>query len=114
MIIKKSQTTLEAFSQGKIWDYPMPGEPVGISYQEYDVRVPEKGWGINSLCWEAYYVIAGSAEVYVDDTKYNVETGDVVVLKPNQKSYLVAKQLKVLTITQPNWNIEQYKEVETK
>ena len=111
MIIKKSQTRLETFDAGKVWDYPMPGEPVGISFQEHDGRVPEKGWGINTICWEAYYVIAGSARVFIGEKEYQVETGDVVVLKPNQKSYLVANKLKLLTITQPDWYTKQYNEI---
>lgn len=114
MVISRSQATEESFAKGKVWDYPMPGEPVGISYQEHDGRVPEKEWGINTVCWEAYYILGGSAQVFIDSKRYKAVEGDVVIVKPNQKSYLVAKQLKVLTITQPNWFIEQYRETETK
>ena len=113
MVIKKHQTTLESFAKGKISDYPMGDAPIGISFQEHDGRVPEKGWGINSICFEAYYVIAGSAQVFIDDENYTVEEGDVVILKPGNKSYLVAHHLKLLTITMPNWYQDQYQEVDT-
>lgn len=110
MVIKKAKTTVEQFVGGKIWDYPMPDEPVGISYQEHHGRVPKKGWGVNTVCWEAYYIIEGSAKVWIDDDEYTVASGDVVILKPNQRSFLVTKKLRLLTITQPNWYPEQYKE----
>ena len=111
MVIKKKSSNLEDFATGSVWDYPMEGAPVGISYQEHDGRVPEKGWGINTVCWEAFYVLDGNAEVYIDDEKDTIEKGDVVILKPDQKSYLVARKLKLLTITKPNWYKEQYQEV---
>lgn len=54
MIIKKSKTSVENFSKGIIYDYPLPNEKIGISYQEYlsKVRVPKTGWGINTKYFE--------------------------------------------------------------
>ena len=50
MIIKKSKANVEKFGKGKIYDYPLPDEKIGVSYQEHNGRVPEKGWGINKIC----------------------------------------------------------------
>jgi mannose-6-phosphate isomerase-like protein (cupin superfamily) len=113
MIIKKTQTTLEQFASGQIFDYPLPNDKIGISYQEYkgEVRVPEKGYGVNTKCLEIYYVIDGEAEVYIDQSHGKVAKGDLVILQPNQKSYLKGKSLKLLTITSPNWDKDQYKEI---
>lgn len=112
MIIKKSQTTIESFADGKVFDYPMPDEKIGISYQEHNGRAPLKGWGVNKTCYELYFIIEGKAEVFIDGEKGIVEKGDVVVIHPSQKSYLIADNLKLITITSPNWNKEQYKEIE--
>ena len=111
MIIKKQQTTVESFAKGSIWDYPIPDEQLGISYQEHNGRVPEKGWGMNTVCFEAYYIIGGTAEVCIDDEQDTIQAGDVVILKPGSKSYLIADHLRIVTITQPNWYKEQYKEI---
>lgn len=113
MIIKRTNATPETFGNGKVFDYPMGETTVGISYQEHHGRVPEKGWGINTMCWEAFYVISGKAEVFVDEDHDVIESGDVVVLKPGQKSYIIAENLKLLTVTKPDWFKEQYKEVVT-
>ena len=110
MVIKKSQTKIEKFGPGLIRDYPLPDNKIGVSYQEHSGRVPEKGWGMNTKCLELYYVIEGEAEIFIDDGHEKVEVGDLIVINPNQKSYLVAKNLKLLTITSPNWYEGQYKE----
>ncbi len=62
-----------------MWDYPIPSDDVGISYQEYHGRGPEKGWWVNTVCWEAYIVTSGIATVYIDDQVFNIKKGDVIV-----------------------------------
>lgn len=111
MIIKKSQTTIESLGKGTIWDYPMPNDDIGISYQEHHGRVPERGWGSNTVCYEIYYIVRGNADVYIENEHDTLQEGDMVILLPGQKSYLVANHLRILTITKPNWYLEQYKEV---
>ncbi|MBI2044237.1 AraC family ligand binding domain-containing protein [Candidatus Pacearchaeota archaeon] len=111
MIIKKEQANPEDWEESTILDYPMPNEKVGISSQEHQGRVPKKGWGVNTVCYEVMYVLGGTAEIYVDDEHYKVKEGDVIILQPKSKSYLIGNKLHLLTITQPNWYKEQYKEV---
>ncbi len=111
MFIKKNQATTESFAKGIVQDYPMPNDDLGISYQEQSGRVPVKGWGINDVCHEIYYVISGTAEVYIDNEHKTIQEGDIVILLPGQKSYLIANQLKLLTITQPNWYAGQYRQI---
>ena len=113
MVIKKKDAKDESGSVGKILDYPMDGSPVGVSYQEYPPgRAPEKGSWVNTICWEAYYILAGTGKIFIDDTEFSVEVGDVVIIKPNQKTYLVSDNLKFITITNPDFYMEQFKEVE--
>ena len=112
MIIRKQQTTQEGISKNhQIWDYKLPNEKIGVSYQELNGRVPEKGWGINETCFEVYYVISGKAKANIDKNVYDIESGDLVVLEPHHKSYLEANNLQIITITNPNWLPEQYKEI---
>ncbi len=112
MIIKKSKTRIEHFGPGVIYDYVLPDEKIGVSYQEQNGRVPEKGWGVNTTCYELYYVIDGEADVFIDDEQEKVEKGDLVIINPKQKSYLIAKNLRIITITSPNWDQKQYREIE--
>lgn len=111
MIIKKSQTKIEHFAKGIVFDYPMPNEKIGISYQEHNGRTPLKGWGINKVCYELYFIIGGRAEIFIDNEKEIVTKGDLVIIFPRQKSYIIANNLKLITITSPNWNQEQYLEI---
>ena len=111
MIIRKSQTKIEHFAKGKVFDYPMPNKNIGISYQEHNGRVPIKGWGINKVCYELYFIIDGNAETFIDKEKEIIAKGDLVIIFPGQKSYMMANNLKLITVTSPNWNKEQYQEL---
>ena len=46
MIIIFSDTTKFPIKDWVVWDYPMPSNDVGISYQQVKSGVEEKGWGI--------------------------------------------------------------------
>lgn len=108
MLIKKKQRTKEQFgNNGLVWDYPMPEDKIGIALQELDGRVPDSGWGRNNICYEVCYAISGTAEVFVGDRKYEVAEGDIFVIKPREKSYIIGHDLKILTVTSPNWYKEQ-------
>lgn len=109
MIIRKNDSNLEVNEPGnKVFDYPMPTDQAGFSYQELDGRVPKKGAGKNFVCLEYFYVLAGRADVWIDDIKFDAGPGDIVIINQGCCSYLIAHELKMLTITKPDWYAEQY------
>lgn len=113
MVIRKNQTTKIAATPGNIiWDYPMPSEDHGVSYQELDGPIPETGWYRNTVCHELFYIIEGTATMFIDDKKYEAGPGDVVILTPNQKHKGVYHQTKMITVTSPNWYEKQCERVE--
>lgn len=113
MKIQKNQSKKEKIAgEGFVWDYPVPSEEIGFSVQELNGRVPDKGKYKNKVCNEACYVIKGNGKVYIDDEEFGIKEGDIYFIKPSQKSYVIAKQMKILTITQPNWYKEQCEIVE--
>lgn len=88
MVIKKSKATpIKANEQSTIWDYPMPSEDTGLSFQNLNGRLPEKGWYRNKVCHEIFFITKGTAQLNIDDKEYEVAEGDIVVLKPGQKHY---------------------------
>jgi mannose-6-phosphate isomerase-like protein (cupin superfamily) len=112
MIIKKENAKLEVDQPGaRIFDYNLSPFQAGISYQELDGRVPESGAGRNAVCEELYYILDGSAEIWIDEVKYQAEPGDVVMIKPGSPSYLIADNLRILTITVPDWYEDQHENV---
>ena len=113
MVIKKSSRELEVNAKGvKIYDYDLSNSLIGLSYQELEGRVPGVGTGINSVCKEWYFILAGAGYVTVDGKTDTIEAGDIVIIEPGQASYLDARDLKFLTITEPNWYKEQHQEVD--
>ena len=45
----------------------------------------------------------------MEDDKYNLNEGDVFIIKPGEKSYILAENLNLVTIASPNWYSEQCK-----
>lgn len=108
MFIRKTQTKKEQFGKnGLVWDYPMPDEKIGIAVQELNGRVPDSGWGRNNVCYEVCYVLKGTGDVFIEDKNFKVEEGDMFTINPKEKSYIVGRNLKILTATSPNWYKEQ-------
>ena len=108
MVIKRSQTTeIKANAESTIWDYPMPTEETGITFQTLTGRLPEKGWYINKVCHEIIFITDGKAEINIDGESHQLEKGDVVILKPGQKHFGKYLKTSLITITSPNWYEEQ-------
>ncbi len=113
MIVKKAQaTSIKANDHSTIWDYPLPSEKTGISYQTLDGRLPEKGWYKNEVCYEIIFILGGKANINVDGEESEVEKGDLVILEPGQKHYGNYKRVSLITVTSPNWYEEQCKIIE--
>lgn len=112
MKVAKKDRVLEVDEPGmKIYDYALPGVKMGIAYQELEGRIPKEGRGMNTVCDECFYIIEGKAKVFVDDKEYDATAGDVVVLPKGSSSYMVAEKVKMLTLTDPDWFLEQHRAV---
>ncbi|HOZ53569.1 MAG TPA: hypothetical protein PK142_02735 [bacterium] len=67
MLIKKSQAIKKQISEsGFVFEYPDVNKNIGMAVSEINGRVPERGWVKNEVCLEVYYVLSGSAEIFVD------------------------------------------------
>jgi mannose-6-phosphate isomerase-like protein (cupin superfamily) len=109
MLIKSKEAVKEIHQENyEVWDYRMPSKETGLSVQKLDGRVPKKGWTRNTVCNEIYFILNGHGTVFVDNKKFEVGKGDVVVIRPGEKSYIKAnKKMRILTITTPDWYPDQ-------
>jgi mannose-6-phosphate isomerase-like protein (cupin superfamily) len=113
MVIKKSTATpIKVNERSTIWDYPMPSEDTGLSYQNLNGRLPEKGWYINRVCHEIFFITKGTAKFNIENKNYDLTEGDAVILKPRQKHYGIYSNTSLITITSPNWFEEQCEVIE--
>lgn len=113
MIIRKARRSLEVNQTDiKIFDYPLELKNIGLSYQELNGRVPEKGAGKNTVCEECYYILEGTVQVVVDGQEFTGEPGDAIAIKPGSSSYLIAHNLKLVTVTSPDWYEDQFERIE--
>jgi mannose-6-phosphate isomerase-like protein (cupin superfamily) len=108
MIIRKGDATpVYPNSSSTIFDYPMPDEATGLSFQNLNGRLPEKGSYRNKICREFFFITKGTARITIDGKEYEVREGDVVVLMPNQIHFGEYDDVSMLTISEPNWTEEQ-------
>lgn len=113
MHIKSTKAKKIIVDEGVIFDYPMPNEELGISYQILHGRCPVKGRYLNTKVHEIYFIISGSATFFLGSKKFTIGKNDIIIVKPNTPHHLEnVKNLKFITITRPNWYPEQYKLIE--
>ena len=112
MLVRKGERKKEVDTKEHVvYDYPLPSKDIGISEQELNGNVPKKGWWINKVCEEVCYVIGGSGKVFIDDENFEVNEGDLFLIKPNQKSRIEADNLRLVVISSPDWYAEQCENV---
>lgn len=109
MLVRKEQRIeKQAAKLGTIWEYHLPTKAMRFAFSKYDGRIPDSGWVRNRVCNEMYYVISGSGTIFVEDKRYELKEGDVFLVEPGKKFYLVAKNMRLAISTSPAWYEEQY------
>ena len=112
MLIKKSQRIKKQISpNGFVYEYPDVNKDLGIAISELNGRVPEEGRMKNNTCQEAYYVLSGSARVFVGDQIWEISEGDVLQINPQEEYYVEAQDLKLVIPTAPAFYPEQWENV---
>ena len=108
------QSNAEIFDKGnaKVFEYNLCYKDIDWCIAEVSGRFPDKGWVMNTVCKEMVYIISGSGKIVIDGKgETHFETGDVVLVEPNEKYYWVAKAKLGITCS-PTWYPEQHKTVE--
>ena len=95
---------------GYVFDYPL-GKKLGVAVQVLNGRVPDSGAYRNTVCSETCLLLSGTATIFINDAPFHVKKGEVIVINPKEKSYLIAKKVKMITITVPDWYPAQCKNV---
>lgn len=111
MVIRFSDTEKFSVKEGTIWDYPLPTEDIGISYQTFKGRGPLKGQYLNKVCKEIFFIIKGNVKFSINGKEYNAGPHDVVIIEPNTPHSFETEELEYITITSPNWYEEQHEEI---
>jgi len=79
MLIKKSERVKKQISpNGLVYEYRDVSKYLGIAVSELNGRVPDKGRMKNNVVHEVYYVLSGSAKVFMGDKIFEICEGDVL------------------------------------
>jgi mannose-6-phosphate isomerase-like protein (cupin superfamily) len=106
MIVSKKERKEIKSGKSKVYDYPI-SDDVGVSIQELNGRVPEKGFYKNKISKEICYVLSGSAKVFINNKESKVEKEYIFVINPNEKHCIEAKNMKIIVFSIPDWKEEQ-------
>jgi len=110
MIIKKSERSKKGGPACTVYEYKGV-EKLSLAFAEVRGRFPDKDWGKNTACTEAYYVVAGKGKVNIEGKETEIIEGDVVIFKPGEK-YFVEGNLDLVIPSTPAWSVDQYEFVE--
>lgn len=113
MLIKKSCRDKRQISEsGFVYSYPGTNQYLGIAVADFNGRVPDRGKMKNNICHEMYYVLSGSARVFINDMILNVHEGDAFQINPSEEVYVEAHNFKIVISTSPAFYPEQWENVE--
>ncbi len=112
MLVKKEQRKEKQIAkEGTVWEYDLPSKIIGFALSKLNGRVPDSGWMRNKVCNEIYYVISGSGILFIEDKKYELKEGNVFLIEPGKKFYVIARNLQLVLPTAPAWYPEQWENI---
>lgn len=111
MLVKFLDAQEIKLDEGIVWDYGV-GNETGISYQKLTSRGPKRGYYLNKVCREIYFIISGEARFHVGPKVYDVVARDLIYVESNVAHSIETEGLEYITITNPDWYEEQAKIVD--
>jgi|SRR5579872_3479554 len=94
-----------------VTEYPMIDESIDFAIVHINGQYPLEKKAVNKKCKEMVYVEKGSGEVIVNDKKYLIHAGDVILIEAGEK--FVWKGIMTLHIScRPAFTKEQHQIVE--
>lgn len=68
-------------------EYPIEDKEINFAIAKVTSRYPETGLASNTVCKEIVYVQDGNGKIVVNNIEYTLQTGDVILISPNEKFY---------------------------
>jgi mannose-6-phosphate isomerase-like protein (cupin superfamily) len=68
-------------------EYPIGDKEINFTIAKVSSRYPETGLASNTLCKEIVYIQDGNGKIVVNDAEHILQTGDAVLISPNEKFY---------------------------
>ena len=104
MLIKNKEAkkfTIPGGTEGLIYPSDLDGD-FTVAKVSINGIYPQKDYSINDISKESLFVLKGEIEVLVEDKKFVLKKGDLIIIKPNKK-YQIKGKAEVLDIITPAW-----------
>ncbi|MFS8158605.1 MAG: AraC family ligand binding domain-containing protein [Candidatus Roizmanbacteria bacterium] len=92
-------------------EYPLNDNDINAAVIALSGRYPDVGRVVNTACKELVYIIKGAGLLVLENAKYNLEKGDIVIIEKDER-YHWEGTMTILTVCNPAWYPEQHKEIE--
>lgn len=83
---------------------------INIAAIELSGRYPEQGYAVNTICKELVYIKNGTGNLTTANSSINLEPGDTVLIKPNERYYFDGN-MELLISCSPAWSPSQYQNI---
>lgn len=108
-IVKQKKTKrVDASSTTTVEEYRMRESSLSGSTAIIYGRYPEKGFAVNTKCYELALVISGNGIAGTKRKKTAIELGDCILIRPNEKFYWDGHMAIFLTCS-PKFTPRQHK-----
>ena len=108
IIKKENRIIFENSPKCIAYEYPMEDKDINVAIIEIDGRYPDKGHVLNEKVKELVLVTKGRGKIVIENTKLDLNEGDVALIQPKEKYFFEGK-LKMIVTCSPAWYSEQHK-----
>jgi mannose-6-phosphate isomerase-like protein (cupin superfamily) len=110
--LKQTEAKLIKFGAKQIFAYPLETKLMSVAYMKIEGRHPNGDkYLFERDCQFVIFITKGSAKVFINNSIYNVEVGDVLYV-PSQTRFAVEGNVEYVTFDTPGYYPEQSEEVE--
>lgn len=108
IVKQKKAKRVDASTTTSVEEYRMRESAISGSTAIIYGRYPEKGYTVNTKCFELALVISGNGFAGTKRKKTAIELGDCILIKPNEKYYWDG-HLAIFLACSPKWASRQHK-----
>ena len=110
-IVRKNQTKIVQNNNECIAiEYGLHDKDINGAIVELKGRYPKRGRTVNEKCKELAFVMAGQGKLVVENTEFELEAEDLILINPGERFYWEGN-MRIFMPCTPAWYPQQHKEV---
>jgi mannose-6-phosphate isomerase-like protein (cupin superfamily) len=111
LLTKASQAIpTQSKNDSYVVEYNLPLDSMELIVSHINGSYPEEGgFDIDETVDQIWYVESGKGTVFIQETEYTLEQGDMILIPKNEKYWIKGDHLKLIVASNPKWHAGQHK-----